>query len=378
MVTAVAAWRGRPVLRLLLAVAIAAVVLLAAGRAGRLYVDWVDLSLDGKRVPYDLATFLRAASDVLAGVSPYSFNGDATYAYPPFLAVLVLPLHWLSAGSAAVIWLFLSLAAIGLALWLLGVRDWRCYALVADYPFVKSAISEGTASPLLLLTVALGWRWRQHLLRGGIGVGAAVALKLFLWPLLAWLALTRRARTGMVAIGVALALALVPWAAIGLAGISSYPGLLRRLSDDEAAQSFSLLAVGVRAHLAESVAAVLSVLIALALLAGAYRVARDVRRSPRNRDAAALALSLAAALAATPILWLHYLLLLLVPLALTRPRLSLLWLVPFAYAAIEHVAWAYGDARKLGIALLVTTAMIAAAVIRAPPWGRRSRGLATR
>jgi hypothetical protein len=161
-------------------------------------------------------------------------------------------------------------------------------------------------------------------------------------------------------------LALLPWAAIGFAGITNYPGLLRRLSDDEAAQSFSLLAIGVRAHLAESMAAGLSMVCALALLAIAYRIARDQRRTVRNRDAAALALSLAAALVASPIVWLHYflLLLLLVPLALTWPRLSPFWLVPFAYRPIEQGAWAYGDARKLGIALLVTTAITAAAVIR--------------
>jgi len=264
------------------------------------------------------------------------------------------------------------------ALWLLGVRDWRCYALAADYRFVKAAVSPGTATPLLLLAVAMAWRWRKHLLSGSIAVGAAVALKIFLWPLLAWLAVTRRARMGIAAIGFAVGLALLPWAAIGFAGITNYPGLLRRLSDDEAAQSFSLVAIGVRAHLAESVAAGLSVVIALALLAAAYRVVRVPQRTPRNRDAAALALTLAAALAATPIVWLHYLLLLLVPLALTRPRLSPLWLLPFAYAPIEHVGWAYGDARKLGIPLLVTGTMTATAVIRAPLWGRRSRGLATR
>jgi hypothetical protein len=364
MVAAVATLRRRRLVGLLLGVAIAALVLVAAARAARLYFDWLDLSLGAKRVPYDLATFLRAASDILAGVSPYSFNGDATYPYPPFLAVLVIPLHWLSPGFATVVWMVVSLAAIGLALWLLGVRDWRCYALAADYPFVKGAIEAGTATPLLLLAVAMCWRWRQHFLRGSTAVGVAVALKLFLWPLLAWLAVTRRVRLSVAGIGFAVGLALLPWAAIGFAGITNYPGLLRRLSDDEAAQSFSLLAIGVRAHLAESVAAGLSMVCALALLAIAYRIARDQRRTVRNREAAALALSLAAALAASPIVWLHYFLLLLVPLALTWPRLSWFWLVPFAYRPIEQGAWAYGDPHKLGIALLVTTAMTAAAVIR--------------
>jgi hypothetical protein len=179
-----------------------------------------------------------------------------------------------------------------------------------------------------------------------------------------WLAVTRRIRMGVAGIAFALGLAVLPWAAIGFAGISDYPGLLRRLSDYEAAQSFSVFAIGVRAHLAETVAAGLSLVIAVALLAAAYRIVGDQRRTPRNRDASALALSLGAALAASPIVWLHYFLLLLVPLALTWPRLSTFWFVPFANVPIQHTAWAYGDARKLGIALLVTTAIITAAVIR--------------
>jgi len=100
-----------------------------------------------------------------------------------------------------------------------------------------------------------------------------------------------------------------------------------------------------------------------ALLVAAWRVARDPYRTPPDRDASALTLVLAAALAASPIVWIHYFLLLLVPIALTRPRLSLLWLVPFAYYPLGETAWPGGDARKLGIAL-VTTLVIFALTLR--------------
>jgi Glycosyltransferase family 87 len=364
MAVALAAWHRHRFLRQLSDVAVAALVLFAAARAARLYYDELNLSFAAGVPSYDLGTFLRAASDVVGGASPYSFRGDATYAYPPFLAVLAVPLHWLSPGLATLVWMGLSLAAIALALRLLGVRDWRCYALAADYPFVKPAILAGTATPLLLLAVAICWRWRQHVLKAAVVLGAAVALKLFLWPLFGWLAITRGIRTTIAAIGVAAGFALLPWAAIGFAGIGTYPGLLRRLSDDEAKQSFSILAIGARANLGENAARALSVVIALVLLAAAYRMARDHQRSRRDRDAAALVLSLAAALAATPIVWLHYFLLLLVPLALRSPRLSPFWLFPFAYVPIEHSAWAYGDAGKLAIALAASSALIAAAVMR--------------
>ena len=62
-------------------------------------------------------------------------------------------------------------------------------------------------------------------------------------------------------------------------------------------------------------------------------------------------LTLAAALCASPIVWVHYFLLLLVPLALIRPRLSLLWFVPFAFQPLGEAAWPAGNARNLGLAL---------------------------
>src|SRR5439155_578084 len=103
----------------------------------------------------------------------------------------------------------------------------------------------------------------------------------------------------------------------------------------------------------------LSLSVAAALLGTAAWIARDERLAPYSRDSATLTLALAAALAASPILWIHYFLLLLVPIALARPRLSLLWFVPFAYYPLGETAWPTGDARKLGLALVTTLAIVA-------------------
>ena len=72
----------------------------------------------------------------------------------------------------------------------------------------------------------------------------------------------------------------MPWAAIGLAGIGDYPDVLRRLADDEATASYSVEALGVRAHLPETAAAILSLLVTVGLLVLALLVARDRRRTP--------------------------------------------------------------------------------------------------
>ena len=345
-------------------IAAGAAAVIAAAWAAREYVRAADYRLSVDEAPHDLAVFLRAASAVLDGNSPYSFRADETYAYPPLLAFLVSPFEALGVDAATVLWTLLSLTAIGTALWLLGVRDWRCYCLTALYPTTRSAVILGTVGPLLLLAVGVAWRWRDRLLAAGAAAGAAVALKLFLWPLAVWFGVLGRTRTALAAVGFALAFVFVPWAAIGLAGIGDYPDVLRRLADDEATASYSVEALGVRAHLPETAAAILSLLVTVGLLVLASLVARDRRRTPRDREVAALTLCLAAALAASPIVWMHYFLLLLVPLALIRPRLSPLWLVPFAYWPLGLAAWPGGDAQKLGVALATTLVLIAAPLRR--------------
>jgi glycosyl transferase family 87/dolichyl-phosphate-mannose-protein mannosyltransferase len=339
----------------------------AAAWAVKIYVERLKDFVDGAGAPHDLDIFLRAAGKVLDAASPYAYEADKTFAYPPFLAWLVAPLEPLSGSAAGFVWTLLSLGMVVVALWLLELRDWRCYALVFVFLFTRSSIDLGTIEPLLLLSVAAAWRWRDRTLQTAAAVGGAIVLKLFLWPLAIWLAVTRRVRAAAAAVGFALALALVSWAAIGFAGIGDYPDVLRRLANDESTSSYSVVALGVRAHLPLLGARIVAVLVALALLAAAAWVARDERRTPRNRDVATLTLTLAAALTASPIVWVHYFLLLLVPLALIRPRLSLLWFVPFLFQPLGEAAWPAGDARKLALALVATLLILGAAVVR-PEW----------
>ena len=342
-------------------VAGAGVAVVAGVWAMRAYYDTVHAAFADGRVPHDLAVFLRAASAVLHGHSPYAYMADLTYAYPPLVSLLAAPFHSLGSGMATFCWTLLSLLAVGAAVWLLGVRDWRCYALVAAYPVTRSALDLGTIGSFLLLAVAAAWRWRENSRRFGAATGASVALKLFLWPLALWPALSGRLRATLAAAGFALAFVLLPWAAIGFHGLGGYPGLLRHLSRDEASSSYSLVAIGVRLHLPESVATVFALLVAAGLLALAVWVARDRSRTPHDRDVATFTILLAVALAASPIVWVHYFLLLVVPIALTRPRMSLLWFVPFAYFPLGESAWPAGDAGKLALALITTTVILVVA-----------------
>ena len=64
-------------------------------------------------------------------------------------------------------------------------------------------------------------------------------------------------------------------------------------------------------------------------LARGRRAACWLRRSrAADDDARSFTCAVAATLVLSPIVWLHYLVVLLVPVAITRPRFSVLWLLP--------------------------------------------------
>jgi hypothetical protein len=369
---------------------LAACVLLPLGSraiAGRYHDDslWANSlrSLGGLARPYDLAVFLDAADAVRRGESPYVApdsvveQGDSPYVYPPVLAVVLVPATALPddvAGSSpeGVLFSLLLIACVVGALLLLGVRDWRCYPVALLYPVTLENIEYGALGPVLALLVALGWRYRDRVVRVAAAAGVAVVLKLFLWPLVLWLAATRRWRAAAGAVATALGLALLSWAAIGFDGLTRYPQLLRSLSDLEAESSYSTYAVLRALGLPTGVAQTLAAAGCIALLALAWHAARSGADS-RVRDRRSLTLALAAGFVLTPILWLHYLVLLVVPIALARPRLSPLWFAPLAMTVFElldrYRGWPRGDGWALA-SVAVVVAVVFVFSLRAGPRSR--------
>ena len=125
-------------------------------------------------------------------------------------------------------------------------------------------------------------------------VGLALAAKLFLWPLVAWLIGTRRYRAAGAAVGIGVAALLLPWAVIGFSGLTSYPDLLRVAEDVYAAHSFStatmLGALGASGSLATAATLGVGACGALAALVG-----------QTGRDELALFIALLAAVFGSPI-----------------------------------------------------------------------------
>ena len=92
-------------------------------------------------------------------------------------------------------------------------------------------------------------------------------------------------------------------------------------------------------------------------------------------DRRALTLALAAGFVLTPILWLHYLVLLIVPIALARPRLSRVWFVPLALTVFEALdwyrGWPSGDGRALASVAIVTALVFVVSALPSKAAGRR-------
>src|SRR5262249_24037175 len=141
-------------------------------------------------------------------------------------------------------------------LWLLGIRDWRCYgASLLGLP-VFGAIGVGSIGPFLLLLCALGWRFRNRTV-AGVPLALAAAAKLFLWPLLVWLLVTRRFRA-FAACLVTLAATLAIWASIDAGGLRRYPDTVRLLNEVQRWKSYSVQSLFISLHVPQSTSAFLA------------------------------------------------------------------------------------------------------------------------
>jgi hypothetical protein len=282
--------------------------------------------IDG--VAWDFRVFYVAAEAALRGDTIYPPVDDPTlqdgraYVYPPLLALLMTPLTLLSIETAGLLVMVVLVVAVLSIPLILGVRDWRCIAIVLLWPPVISAIQTANVSIALALAAALVWRYRERSMVPGVVLGLALAAKLVLWPLAVWLAVQRRlAAVAWAAVSCAVLL-FGSWAVVGFDGFGTYPSLLRRLSnlmDDRGYSAYALLLdLGAPSAPARAV----WIAVAVATLVAVVVVGR------KGDARTAFIIAIAASLAFTPVVWLHYFALLLVVVALAQPRLGVLWLVP--------------------------------------------------
>jgi alpha-1,2-mannosyltransferase len=314
----------------------------------------------------DYGIFRTAARKVLSGETPYppatraALSHFSAFVYPPASALVFSPAAVLPFAVGRVAILVLSIAGMVVALRLLGVRDWRCYGLsLLPVPVVNS-LTLGAITPFLLVGVAALWRYRDRSTAAGTTAALTAVAKLFLWPLAVWLVLRARLRAAVVFAAVSVVAIVGGWALIGFAGIGSYPHLLNLLSRIEAPVSYSPLAL-IGGGAAGSVWAALVV---SAAVVGAVALAA---RGP-DGDRRAFTVAIVGALLATPIAWLHYYVLLFVPIALYRPRLSPLWFAPLLF-------WATPSTHANGSAWSISVALVLTLVVLVPGLGGRPRSI---
>ena len=93
---------------------------------------------------------------------------------------------------------------------------------------------------------------------------------------------------------------------------------------------------------------------------GAGLLALCWREGRRGLDERSLALALAAALALSPIVWLHYFVLLLVPIALARRSFGAVWLIPALFWLTPYEE-NFGAHWRIAVAVALTALALGAA-----------------
>jgi hypothetical protein len=272
--------------------------------------------------------YWTAGERVLHGQNPYVWTPHQiaqrlAFVYPALSALIFAPLSLLGRTVGAD---FFACLCIGLApatLWTLNVRDWRIYGATLMWLPVVLGWVTANETLFLVLGMALAWRFRDRPALAGFFVAALVSLKPLMWPLGLWLLATRRWRAVGYGVAFGLALNLIAWWIVGFDTIGTFLHTANADTNDSWRTGYSIAAMGAHLGLGRSLGDVLMVLVSV-VLAGALLYVASVRHDERG----ALTLGVALALASSPLVWSHYFALALVPLALYRPRMGPLWLVP--------------------------------------------------
>lgn len=279
--------------------------------------------------------YYPAARRLLDGLSPYALSRSAVahgygFVYPALSAVLMVPLALIGRSAAQAIYMLACIACVPATLLTLRVRDWRIYGLVLLWLPVFVGWQGGNVTLPLMLIAALTWRHRASPAVAGLLVALAISVKPFVWPLWIWLVATRRFRAAGLALAWGVAVNLVAWALVGYGQI----GRFLELSGQDASalwrQGYGVPAVAHHLGLGRVAGGALLLGLALALLVAvlARGFGRGSNDRHADRDSRALTLAVALMLVASPLVWVHYFALLLVPLAVRRPRLGPVWALP--------------------------------------------------
>ena len=202
-------------------------------------------------------------------------------------------------------------------------------------------------TPVIALLLAAAWRWRDARGAPGALVGLAVSVKFFVWPLAVWLVATRRYRDALLTVVIAAASLLL---VLPYTSLVDYGHALNRVGRVFDQDSYNVYGCSCRPGSATPAPGLewSPSLSSCSRRSGATRASRS--RSPRRS-------------LLSPISWLDYYALAALPLAMVRPRLSLVWFLPILTWGLEGAGIGIGDAAST-VRLLVVFGVVFAVAFR--------------
>jgi hypothetical protein len=276
------------------------------------------LAVAGDTLGYDFRAYHAAASRVMAGQPLYDLSYTVAgpyglFLYPPTFLPLALPFALLPVGPATWAWIGTMLAAFAAGVRVMPVAArtrWLVVLLAGlSWPFVYG-LKLGQVGPLLFLAFAVGWRSLDRPRILGVAGAVGAAIKIQPGIVLAWALATRRWWAVAAGAAVLLVLAAAVTILTGFAAWGDFLSLIGRVNDPiTTPHNFTPGAVAYQLGLTHDAAvAVQWGSTALVLVAIAWAALR------RPAVPSYLAVVVASQLL-SPVLWDHYAMLLLLPVA---------------------------------------------------------------
>ncbi len=335
------AWKDRLIL-----VAIAVVV------AGAALSLWWLTRRDG-RSPVDFQAYYDAAVRLVATGSPYQartldgpwHSGTAgLYVYSPVLSLALVPLTSLGLSAATAVWLVFRLVLLGLTCGLMPVP--RSIKLAIFAVAIVSApviydLEFGNVSLIVTFLAVVCWRWLDKPI-GSLAIAASLTIRPWIGVVAGWWVLRRQWRALIWLAGSLLVIVAVSLPFVGLRPWLEWVQVLRNVSYEMGVHdNHEFGSTMLRLGLPQSLAFVF-------LVCGYVMAVGAILLSLRRDVAISFAVTLTATLLLSPLMWVHYLTILIVPAALGAAygrRLFLLvpllaWLPwPFCPFVVTAVMW---------------------------------------
>jgi glycosyl transferase family 87 len=302
---------------------------------------------------FDFDAYYAAAGRLIAGerlylaetvIGPFTHGTHGLYVYAPPLALGLLPLAGLDLATATVAWYLLRILILAIACALLPVRPWVRFAAFAVTAFSAPFLSDqslGNVNALLLLLLAIAWRWLDRPV-SAIAVAATIAIRPQMVILLAWWAIRRRWSLVAWCLGAGLVLVILTLPIVGIAAYVDFIQVLRNIRFEGAANNVAVPAIAADLGLPAPIGTV-------GYVTGAAIGLVAVVASRRRAPAMGFVVGVAATLLLTPLLWPHYLVLVVLPAAFMADRgwwwaigLPLLGWLPSAFLPLVGLAGVLG------------------------------------